>query len=278
MKIYHLILLSTEIDILDLTLHELDSIVDKFIILEYPFDYGGRQRKMYYNENKERFKKFEHKILHIIDNETYDGALGVTLLYVRLNSQMLKNKLSFIEPDDFLITTDGDAFLMKKSFDTIDYTKPMAFAMKWNMYWFNYITTDAMYGFTQAAPYKFYSDSCRIKLPPDQSVQHYGPAGYHFAKCGGLEMVLENTRGYPHQEFAVDPDYIDPIQVQERIDNGWGWSDKSKGIDKRNWNYIYVDYDPTNYPEYLNQHPEIYKKYFCFTKGAKNLGNEGWQK
>jgi beta-1,4-mannosyl-glycoprotein beta-1,4-N-acetylglucosaminyltransferase len=280
MKIIQVIWLSTEIDILDLTLHELHNIVDKFIIVEFPFDYCKNQRRMCYNENKERFKDFNDKIIHVIDDNIYGDSSGTTLMWRRLAGTKINKALSFIEPNDFVFTTDGDVFLFKKAFDNFNFTKPTSFSMKWFMYWFNHVTYATTFVGTQAAPFHMYTDGFVVDAVKGcfENAQHIANAGCHWTKCGGIDKVIENIKGYPHTEFAVDPDYTNPIKVKERIDNGWGWTDKSKGIDTANWKFSYEDYDPKIFPEYLNQHPEIFKKYFCFNDKAKNLGDENWQK
>ena len=62
MKIYCASQFCNELDILDVRLNTLDSIVDQFIITESNCYWNGDPKPFYLEENKERFSKFWHKI------------------------------------------------------------------------------------------------------------------------------------------------------------------------------------------------------------------------
>jgi beta-1,4-mannosyl-glycoprotein beta-1,4-N-acetylglucosaminyltransferase len=57
-------MLNTELDWLEIRLHELASQVDYFVILESPIAFTGLPKQMYYQENKSPFQQFEDKIIH----------------------------------------------------------------------------------------------------------------------------------------------------------------------------------------------------------------------
>lgn len=59
-----------EIDILKLRLNVLNDIVDKFVISESTVTFSGNPKPLYFEENKELFKEFEDKIIHIIVDDT----------------------------------------------------------------------------------------------------------------------------------------------------------------------------------------------------------------
>ncbi len=278
-QIYELIFLYDELDILDLRLHELDDVVDKVIIVEYPFDFSRKSRKMYYNENKERFKKFEHKIIHIIDDNPYDskelietnGNNGLGLMWNRKNSKLLIEPLSNCVDDDFVVVFDGDAFMCRESFDKLDITKPNTISMKWYLYWFNCCIKDMTFDWSCAVPYSLIKETGSIGGLIGQKIEDVHrlvDVGYHFAKCGGVERVSENIKGYPHQDYNVS-EFTDKEKIKERIDNLWGWDDMSKGTHSSCKEIIYEEYNPKNYPKYLNDNPEIYSKYF---KNGMNNG------
>ena len=55
-----------ELDLLELKLETLDPVVDYFVISESTKTHSGLNKSLYYEENKDRFKKFHHKIIHQI--------------------------------------------------------------------------------------------------------------------------------------------------------------------------------------------------------------------
>lgn len=55
-----------ELDLLEIRLETLDSIVDYFVIAEAPITYRSDPKPLYFEQNKQRFAKFLPKIRHII--------------------------------------------------------------------------------------------------------------------------------------------------------------------------------------------------------------------
>lgn len=47
-----------ELDVLEIRLNVLDEVVDKFVIVEMSKTHTGRDKPFYFEQNKERFKKF----------------------------------------------------------------------------------------------------------------------------------------------------------------------------------------------------------------------------
>ena len=62
MKIYDCFTFFTELDLLEIRLNILDSVVDKFVLVEMAYNHMKEPKPFYYEENKERYKKFKDKI------------------------------------------------------------------------------------------------------------------------------------------------------------------------------------------------------------------------
>ncbi|KAF9698022.1 hypothetical protein EKO04_003955, partial [Ascochyta lentis] len=79
-KVYDLFMLKTELDWLEIRLNELASQVDYFVILEAPTTFTGLPKQLYFQDNKERFKEFRHKIIHHVllppEKNLSDGIPG----------------------------------------------------------------------------------------------------------------------------------------------------------------------------------------------------------
>lgn len=59
-----------ELDLLEIKLHTLDSVVDYFVISESTKTHSGLDKPLYFEENKDRFKEFEYKIIHQVIRDT----------------------------------------------------------------------------------------------------------------------------------------------------------------------------------------------------------------
>mgnify|MGYP003659202461 CR=1 FL=1 len=65
-KIYDCFQFFNELDILDIRLNELDSEVDYFIVVEAELSHQLKPKPLYFEENKKRYSKFLHKIIHLV--------------------------------------------------------------------------------------------------------------------------------------------------------------------------------------------------------------------
>ena len=85
-----------ELDMLEFRLMELNSVVDKFIIVEATQTFTGNKKPLYFEENKIKFKKYLHKIHYVVLNNMPNGnswtrethhriATGECLKYLNLN-------------------------------------------------------------------------------------------------------------------------------------------------------------------------------------------------
>ena len=66
MKIIDCFIFYNELDLLYYRLSLLNDIVDYFIIVESTHTFTGIPKQLFYNENKEMYKEFNEKIIHII--------------------------------------------------------------------------------------------------------------------------------------------------------------------------------------------------------------------
>ena len=55
-----------ELDILELRLETLDKYVDKFVLVEAEVNHVGGPKKLFFEENKDRYVKWLPKIIHVV--------------------------------------------------------------------------------------------------------------------------------------------------------------------------------------------------------------------
>ena len=82
MKIFDAFLFCYELDLLEIRLNLLDPYVDYFVICESKQTHSGLEKELYYESNKEKFEKFNHKIIYnVIDAPTEEDLNTVINLY-----------------------------------------------------------------------------------------------------------------------------------------------------------------------------------------------------
>lgn len=78
MKIYDCFTFFNELDLLEIRLEELYPYVDYFVLVEANKTFSGKEKRFYFEENKERFNKWKDKIIHIkIENMPSISKIGL---------------------------------------------------------------------------------------------------------------------------------------------------------------------------------------------------------
>jgi beta-1,4-mannosyl-glycoprotein beta-1,4-N-acetylglucosaminyltransferase len=66
LKVLDAVLMSSELDLLEIRMNELDSVVDYFLIVESNATFTGLSKKTYFTLNRDRFSKFQHKVVYYL--------------------------------------------------------------------------------------------------------------------------------------------------------------------------------------------------------------------
>lgn len=67
-------MVSSELDMLELRLTELDGVVDRFIVVESPWTHQGRPKELLFHNNRGRFAAFADRIVHVVADERREGV------------------------------------------------------------------------------------------------------------------------------------------------------------------------------------------------------------
>lgn len=104
--VYDCIPFFNELDILNLRLHILDPLVDKFIIEEATVTFSGEPKELCFEKNKELFREFLPKIEYIVvDNSPVDTT---THLRDKFQKNALEKGLVNATDEDVIILSDVD--------------------------------------------------------------------------------------------------------------------------------------------------------------------------
>lgn len=231
MKIIDCFTFYNEIDLLNYRLHILYDVVDFFIIVESTHTYSGKEKEMFFEKNRELFKKFENKIINIIvddfpykypnidiskhqqwENEYYQRNQIVRgFQYIDLNDNDLITITDLDEiPDKFLlqkiknneITVDVNSLEMDFYYCNLNHKKNS----KW--YYAKMISYEM---------YKKLSLSCH-----DIRFFNYSKiiknAGWHLSYFGDSGFIKNKIENFGHQEFNKD-DYTNIEKINKRLEN-----------------------------------------------------------
>lgn len=106
-RIFDCFIFYNELDILDIRLHTLDPLVDRFVLVESTRTFTGQPKLLHYAENKARFAKFGDKITHIVVDDMPEDAESTYVREAHQRSAIGKG-LANASPDDLIILSDAD--------------------------------------------------------------------------------------------------------------------------------------------------------------------------
>ena len=108
MKVYDCSIFYNELDLLDIRLHELDSVVDYFVLVEATKTHSGHEKPLFYSENRARYARFANRIVHIVVDdmpEQVDNNRWPPEIHQR---RCIARGLAACEPNDIILISDAD--------------------------------------------------------------------------------------------------------------------------------------------------------------------------
>jgi hypothetical protein len=237
MRIYDCFTFHNETDLLELRLHELCNLAHRFVLVESHFTHQGNPKPLYYLENKDRFERFNDKIIHVVE-DFHDTAPDP---WARENAQ--RNRISAalenagVDDQDFVIVSDLDEIPRAARISSICSSlesKPdlQYLHMKLYYYYLNCEFTKIRWSKGFVAPWsllrgvnltqvrKSYTEHPRIlpvlgrneivesTLLPGQMTERDHQdcikdnfAGWHFGYIGGAARIMEKLQSFAHAEF-----------------------------------------------------------------------------
>ena len=112
--IYDCFTFFNEFDILEIRLHEMDSWVDRFVLVESAETFSGIAKPLWFDENKHRFEDFLPKIDHVIAPVVSKS----TDAWARQEGQRdcAKKMLASCADDDLILIGDVDEIVRGRDF------------------------------------------------------------------------------------------------------------------------------------------------------------------
>ena len=265
--IYDCFLFFNELDLLELRLNELDSTVDKFVILESTETFSKKKKRLYYEENKDKFLKFKDKIIHVIVDDSPEKSETKTESENRwtvehFQRNCIKRGLQDCKPEDIILISDIDEIPRKASIKTAveilndDKKTIVSFRQRFFYYYLNGLCVDGdllspWYG-TTACCYEGFIGAEKMRMTKGRNRNVVDDAGWHFSYLGGPEKIIYKIESFSHSEFDND-NIKDKDRIKDRVANGADLFDR-KGRPSQ----VYTEIDES-FPEYLRNNIENFK-------------------
>lgn len=284
-KVYDCFYFFSELDLLEIRLNILDPYVDYFVIVEATETFTGLPKKLVYEQHKDRFKKFAHKIIYHVTTDTprddedlrlrlYDkniSALDKQMCSDALTSdnvpkgevhwlkefyqkESLKKALIGLSDDDFVFVSDVDEIWNPHV--TIDFSRDDLYKYRQEAYYYylnNRSDDDWETGWTGtvATKYQNIRKNClnHLRTHSKNTYTVLKNGGWHFTFQGGADQIRKKLESYGHQEFNND-------KIKSQIEEVLSKNTDYRGRKLRFW------VDESKLPRYLLDNKDKYKKLF----------------
>ena len=207
-----------ELDVLEIRLNTLNSVVDFFVIVESTHTFQKNPKPLYFAENKARFAEFLPKIIHVVDDSMpLNGDTWITYAH-QLNCihQGLKNA----REDDIVSISDLDEIFNPLMYKELIYPLEIIFpAMKVFYYFLNCHTGNAVWdcGFITTRGAIKDLDIYKTRMRKTLEGQQVLNGGWHFSYMGGVDTIIEKLQSFSHVEYNK-PDFLDRKRICEYIE------------------------------------------------------------
>jgi len=282
--IFDCFLFFNEFELLEIRLNELNDVVDKFVLVEATKTHQGKDKPLYFNDNKAQYYGFLEKILHIVVSD----FKNLNDPWQTENDQRNKiyEGLQTCSPEDQIIISDLDEIPRP---DKINEAKKLSgikiFEQQMYYYFINCMNTTKIgrkrnfkwYG-PIMANFKYFKTPQQLRnmcinlmgiYHPNPLYRIYGHlyfyllkvfnrnpihivenGGWHFSYLGGVKKIIEKIESLAHSEYNLG-DYKNPDKIETFINSG-------KDIFGRKLQYQFVKLDST-FPSYILRNEKKYR-------------------
>jgi len=195
--IYDCFMFFENLELLELRLMTLNEIVDKFVIVELGMTHMGKQKPFHFEDNKDMFDKYLHKIVHIKrDNLPFTDERQMEIDNRNLIAEGYENA----DPDDYIIISDEDEIpdpdiLMngiRKGYNS--------FAVRQKLFYY-YVNCIALQEWDGPMIFR------KKLIPSPQWIRnrrgpcpHLVHGGWHYSFLGSLEMIKNKLDNFSEQQ------------------------------------------------------------------------------
>ena len=266
-----------ELELLEMRLNILSDVVDYFVLTESPFTVSGNEKPLYYQENKDRFGKFNDKIVHYVTEEIpndfshmlektkYHAAYkdldpyGTPMIQLPIRFQRAlfnRNNSAFgienagASDEDLIITSDADEIINPYVLEDVSwFDSSNQYVAICNAYYYklNFLYQSDWMG-SRLCTWKHLRETTIDQHRQDhKNAYKIENAGWHFSFLGNAENFKLKLASYEHTENNIDSVVSN---AEEKIE---------QGLDplNRGMTYRAVPIDET-YPEYIQQNQDKY--------------------
>lgn len=242
--LYDCFTFSDELELLEVRLHELAHVVDRFVLVEATATFSGLPKRLLFDEARPRFEAFAGRIIHIVVDDLPDVADAWAR--ERHQRDAVLRGLAGCRPDDLVLLSDVDEIPRASAVLEAARTPTLKrFQQRFYYYWLNCQCGEGC--FSRLATYADLQrlSPGRLRTAEGEVLRD---AGWHFSYMGGVERIQTKLQWFSHQEFNCRP-YTEAAHIASAMDSGADLFGRAEMA----FELVPVD---KSYPAFIREHPE----------------------
>lgn len=234
-----------ELDLLEIRFNILDKYVDYFILQESTQTFSGLEKPLYYEENKKRFEKWNHKVIHCVTDKIENVDSFQRAHYQKEN---LMSCLNNANENDIIYFGDLDEIWTPQIINDDRVYKLIQLNYA---YYLNNRSSELWIG-TIVGKYSSIKNGGfnYHRANPKFFIEN---GGWHFTNMGGVEQIKKKLKSYDHQEYNNEHTLN---LVEERMNSNQDFVGRSS--DWRGTPFSF-HIDGSELPKYILDNIEQYK-------------------
>ncbi|MGH7899085.1 MAG: hypothetical protein ACREQQ_14110, partial [Candidatus Binatia bacterium] len=237
-----------ELELLEVRLHELSSVVDRFVLVEATRTHSNRPKPLHYHENRDRFRAFADRIVHVVVDDLPET--GDAWEIEKSQRDAVARGLDGCSPDDAILVSDLDEIPRASRVAEAVSSLPVANgpASRWlhAVVRSRFVRHPLRRWFKRRHPFLVvfehtaYLGSLNLRAPARKCLgtrlcrlrdftrarelrglggRVIEDGGWHFSSMGGVERVRAKLAAFAHRELDV-PSLTDPERLHRALAEG----------------------------------------------------------
>lgn len=203
MKVYDCFLFFNELELLELRLNMLADTVDKFVIVEARKTFTGKDKPLYFEQNRDRFSRFGDKIFHhVIETDHEFKDQWEREVYQRNCIKDAVDRAGILS-DDIAIISDADevpGLTRQQILECASKSDITNVSHEMFFYFVNMHKESGWIG-SRIVNRKFLDDKTPDQVRNIKAGVPVVNSGWHWSFLGGYQKMVEKIEAYGHQEF-----------------------------------------------------------------------------
>lgn len=208
-----------ELDVLEIRLHELEDVVDRFVLVEAPWTFQGNVKRFFFDKHSKRWARWIDRITTIrLGHPAPSGPWQAEDYSRNQIHHGLRHALA--KPDDFVLISDVDEIPRALVLSAHNYADVPA-RLRGEQYYYK-LDWKIPIGVHWNYPVLVRFSDLDVMTPNEWRHRHdiepIENAGWHFSCLGDGAALERKLRAFAHAE--IPEDVKDAVYLQDCIDSG----------------------------------------------------------